>query len=253
VIRIDRGPEPTALSAAREEQLKTVSAVKPTRTDSHREAYSAFKYVLAERQRKKCCYCERIVTASFNDVEHYRPFSHYWWLAWTWENLLFACAPCNRSGKNDAFPLATGSTPLQFGELPPGAERPLMLDPATDDPRRHIRFLRVNGKWHPIGEDERGRETLRVLRFDDEYDDRVQRRVRDVMGWVGAVRDAIRASPRNPERITVLWRRMTACLLDADQEFLALTEDVLRGEFRSFPDAPEPESTPNAVLAARST
>jgi uncharacterized protein (TIGR02646 family) len=250
VIRIDRGAEPIGLPATRQAQLTTVSAAKPERTDSHRAAYRAFKGVLAERQRKKCCYCERIVTASYNDVEHYRPFSHYWWLAWTWENLLFACAPCNRSGKNDAFPLATGSIALRFGELPPGAERPLMLDPASDDPRRHIRFLRVNGKWRPIGEDERGRETLRVLRFDDEYDDRVQRRVRAVMEWVGAVRDAVHARPPDLERIGGLWRRMTACLLDHDQEFLALTEDVLRHEFRSFPDPPEPES-PHAIRGAR--
>lgn len=242
MIRFDRGPEPLALPATRQTQLKTVSADKPVRTASHRDAYSAFKGVLAERQRKKCCYCERIVTASFNDVEHYRPFSRYWWLAWTWENLLFACAPCNRSGKNDAFPLAPGSTALQFGELPPGAELPLMLDPVTDDPRRHIRFLKVNGKWRPVGEDERGRETLRVLRFDDEYEDRVQRRVRDVMGWVDAVRDTIHASPPDPDRVGLLWRRMTTCLLDHDQEFLALTEDVLRHEFPSFPEPPGPES-----------
>ena len=239
MIRIDRGPEPTGLSAMRQAQLITVSAAKPERTDSHRAAYCAFKDVLAERQRKKCCYCERIITASFNDVEHYRPFSQYWWLAWTWENLLFACAPCNRSGKNDAFPLAAGSITLQVGELPPGAERPLMLDPATDDPRRHIRFLQVNGKWRPIGEDERGRETLRVLRFDDEYDDRVQRRVRVVMEWVGAVRDAIHTKSADSARIADLWRRMTACLLDDDQELRALTEDVLRHEFESFPDPPD--------------
>lgn len=243
MIRIDRGPEPAALPATRQEQLKTLSAAKPTRTDSHREAYRAFKDVLAARQRKKCCYCERIVTSSFNDVEHYRPFSQYWWLAWTWENLLFACTPCNRSGKNDAFPLATGSTALQFGELPPGRERPLMVDPAADDPRSHIRFLRVNSKWRPIGEDERGRETLCVLRFDDEYEDRVQRRVRVVMKWIGAMRDAIGATPAHPERIADLWQHMTTCLLDPDQEFLALTEDVLRHEFPSFPDPPKPEPT----------
>jgi uncharacterized protein (TIGR02646 family) len=240
VIRVDRGLEPTDLPARRHEQLKTVSAVKPARTDSHREVYSAVKRVLAERQRKKCCYCERIVTASFNDVEHYRPFSRYWWLAWTWENLLFACAPCNRSGKNNAFPLAAGSIALQFGELPPGAERPLMLDPAADDPRRHIRFEKVNGKWIPIGTDERGRETLRVLQLDDEYDDHVQRRVRSVMEWVGAVRDAIQARPPDLDRIGTLWRQATACLLDPYQELLALTEDVLRHEFPSFPDSPQP-------------
>ena len=107
-----------------------------------------------------------------------------------------------------------------------------MLDPATDDPRRHIRFLKVNGKWRPIGEDERGRETLRVLRFDDEYDDRVQRHVRHVLG---VVRSALSATPPEPGHVSDLWRTIRACVLDPDQEFLALTEDVLRHEFPSFP------------------
>jgi len=122
-----------------------------------------------------------------------------------------------------------------------------MLDPATDEPRRHIRFLKVSGKWRPIGEDERGRETLRVLRFDDEYDDRVQRRVRDVMAWVSEVRQALERSPLDPDRVAGVWRRMTAHLLDRDQEFLALTEDVLRHELPSFPVAPEPGRTAGDV------
>lgn len=198
MIWIDRGPEPPGLSDRRQDQLNTLSPTRPPRTESHRAAYTAYKHVLAERQRKKCCYCERIVTASFNDVEHYRPFSQYWWLAWNWENLLFACARCNRSGKHDSFPLAAGSVPLQFGEQPPGAELPLMLDPTTDKPRRHIRFVKVNEKWRPIGEDERGRETLRVLRFDDEYEDHVERRVRHVLGLIGRGEGRDRRSPRGP-------------------------------------------------------
>lgn len=244
MIRIDRGPEPPELPAQRDRQLCTVSVTRPVRTEQHRAAYGAFKELLAKRQRKKCCYCERIVTARFNDVEHYRPFSLYWWLAWTWENLLFACAPCNRSGKSDAFPLATGSTALQFGELPPGREQPLLIDPASDDPRSHVRFRKISGKWRPIGTDERGRATLLLLRFDDEYDDRVQRRVRHVMEWVGAVKDAVHTPPIESIRVRELWRRMTACLLDPDQEFVALTEDVLRHEFPSFPDPPEPSFDP---------
>jgi uncharacterized protein (TIGR02646 family) len=241
VIRIDRGPEPADLAMTRQAQLQTVSAASSLLTDKHREAYRAWKHVLAERQRRKYCYCERIMTRSYNDVEHYRPSSRYWWLAWTWENLLFACAQCNRSGKNDAFPMAPGSVALQFGELPPGAEQPLMLDPAADDPRRHIRFVKANGNWLPIGLDERGRQTLRVLRFDDDYHDHVQRHAQDVITSVGAVLDAAAVAVPDPGLITTLWRRTTNLWLAPEQAFLALTEDVLRHEFPSFPEPPAPQ------------
>lgn len=41
----------------------------------------------------KCAYCEQKVE-QYN-VEHYRPKSIYYWLAYSWDNLILACPHCN--------------------------------------------------------------------------------------------------------------------------------------------------------------
>jgi uncharacterized protein (TIGR02646 family) len=55
----------------------------------------------------KCAYCEAPTdTVAHGDVEHFRPKSTYWWLAYCWDNWLFACQICNQSYKRDQFPVA---------------------------------------------------------------------------------------------------------------------------------------------------
>lgn len=112
-----------------------------------------FAEPLWRAQRSQCCCCEQKILLSHNDLEHYRPAisadrspgsaeTHgYWWLAFTWKNLLFACAVCNRSRKNDRFPLDLGSRALRPREAPPGQETPLLLDPAFDNAVEHIEFV----------------------------------------------------------------------------------------------------------------
>lgn len=52
---------------------------------------------------KKCCYCETINEQL--EVEHYRPKrGGYYWLAYSWDNLLLSCTTCN-SYKNSQFPI----------------------------------------------------------------------------------------------------------------------------------------------------
>src|SRR5437762_10845774 len=54
----------------------------------------------------KCAYCEtptRVV--AYGDVEHFRPKSIYWWLAYSYENYLAACGACNQEYKKDHFEL----------------------------------------------------------------------------------------------------------------------------------------------------
>lgn len=45
-----------------------------------------------------CCYC------GFHDqqyeVEHYRPKDKYYWLAYSWDNLLYSCTKCNKAKWN---------------------------------------------------------------------------------------------------------------------------------------------------------
>jgi len=127
-----------------------------------RDLYGApeVKQALRAAQHDKCCFCEsKLGHAQFGDVEHYRPkvradrrpgcaASHgYWWLAFTWSNLLFACPSCNRSSKNDRFPLCGGSVALEAEDPSPGREEPLLLDPGSAvNPVEHIQF-----KWKAIG------------------------------------------------------------------------------------------------------
>jgi hypothetical protein len=57
----------------------------------------------------KCAYCEgKADHVAFNDVEHFRPKSDYWWLAYCWENYTYSCVLCNQKFKKAKFP-ATGA------------------------------------------------------------------------------------------------------------------------------------------------
>jgi len=52
----------------------------------------------------KCAYCEAPLThIAYGDVEHFRPKSIYWWLAYSYENYLASCTLCNQAFKKDHF------------------------------------------------------------------------------------------------------------------------------------------------------
>jgi 5-methylcytosine-specific restriction endonuclease McrA len=152
MILVCRGPECGGLSNVRDRELPKLRKLKkPGKGDV--VGYDIAAEALWKAQHQKCCYCEHRLHKSYNDVEHYRPklranrfpgskADHgYFWLAFSWENLLFACPVCNRSAKNDLFPLAPGSTALRRGQAPPGKERPLLLDPGGRiNPIVHIMF-----------------------------------------------------------------------------------------------------------------
>lgn len=134
MIPVDRGAEPRALEDVRAERLpKAVSAFNvhgPGSKQLHKllDGYDVAKRHLFLRQHKKCAYCERTPGLDGQPVEHFRPKKHvsrriggqrkkdherYWWLTWTWENLLFACTTCNGpANKGNDFPLVAGSPPL---------------------------------------------------------------------------------------------------------------------------------------------
>lgn len=64
------------------------------------------KAQLLIESHNKCAYCEtptRVV--AYGDVEHFRPKSIYWWLAYSYENYLPSCGACNQEYKKDFFEL----------------------------------------------------------------------------------------------------------------------------------------------------
>jgi len=99
----------------------------------------------------KCAYCETPLTERAMLVDRFRPASgalaldgalspdHYWWLAYTWENLYPSCADC-QSFKGARFPVrASRAAPGTTGEALRD-EQPLLLDPRRDDAERHLVF-----------------------------------------------------------------------------------------------------------------
>lgn len=47
----------------------------------------------------KCAYCEYVVEQKH--VEHYRPKNVYYWLAYSWDNLMYGCPTCNQFKMTD--------------------------------------------------------------------------------------------------------------------------------------------------------
>lgn len=119
---------------------------------------------LMKDQYSKCAYCECRVTKQYNDVEHYRPKSIYYWLGHNWSNLLYACDLCNRTYKKKSFPLADEST---RGDIE--HENPLIINPSTEEPLNHITFNRymVVPRVHDGIEDAKGRKTIDLFQLNN--------------------------------------------------------------------------------------
>jgi uncharacterized protein (TIGR02646 family) len=121
----------------------------------------------------KCAYCESHVEhVSHAHVEHYRPkggvsedqtHPGYYWLGYTWTNLLLACPRCNgRAGKGMQFPVRGQRAMCPGDSL--DAEDPLLLDPTgDDDPEEHIGFdVRLDGGIYARSGSDRGATSIRV-------------------------------------------------------------------------------------------
>ena len=70
------------------------------------DVWKAAKPQLKLETGGKCAYCESPTdTVAHGDVEHFRPKSKYWWLAYCYDNYLYACQICNQVHKGDEFPI----------------------------------------------------------------------------------------------------------------------------------------------------
>lgn len=235
MIRIVRAPEPSALPPERAARLSAARAALAAGEKVVFKGHEIVKDDLFRMQHHKCCYCEKLSEqAKFRDVEHFRPKARYWWLAWTWENLLFACIDCNREYKREQFPLAPGSTALVAEQAPPGKEVAQLIDPAASasDPLHEIVFRRETTQsreqWMPVGLSDRGRETVRVCGLD---------RPGLLTLYATHVRDVVRpkielfritaADGADTRAVFAAWGTLLRSLLGPAREFRALSRDAL--------------------------
>jgi hypothetical protein len=249
VIRVNRGNEPTNLSGIRAAELRRVRAIAAVRRPTEEEigkAYQAVKSTLWTRQHFKCAFCESKEQAKRNDAEHFRPKTSakrqpgctedhgYWWLTWTWSNLLFACRNCNQApAKLDKFPLEAGSEALVAEQAPPANERPLLLDPAEENGIPHIQFKimtpRGREEWFPTPRNGsvRGKQTIEVCMLDrpdliDLYTEHVEDNVEDL---VEVIHKAI--DDRDRAAVWEAWAVAVYSLLSPSQQYIGLSWDAL--------------------------
>lgn len=98
----------------------------------------------------KCAYCEKDISDEAQHVEHYRPKDIYYWLAFSWDNLLLCCGKCNTSKgarfktiddkvsyNNESFE-SIHNLGVSYDKL----EKPMIINPEKDDVLDNIIFDR---------------------------------------------------------------------------------------------------------------
>lgn len=244
MIRVSRGPEPEELRRERRQRLARAILRRRARQEVEFEGYEVAKATLVDKLNEKCAFCEKDLRSEGSPVEHFRPMayvknegeprdaSRYWWLAWTWENLLFACFRCNTTCKRNQFPLQPGTSPLTELSLDLATEQPLLIDPAREDPREHIRFRwsETRQRWLPVPVrgSLMGARTIELLRLDqDERPSRhIQKRV-DLA--IRLLRRAMRGG--DEDAVRVLWKDWMGSLFERTEQFHAVTWDALDAAF----------------------
>lgn len=128
MIRLKRRRSGKAVPAAfRGEKLnakaqKLIRAFYDARATGAKIAFNSTEWKAAKKALKKdsagkCAYCEAPTdVVAHGDVEHFRPKSTYWWLAYCYDNYLSSCQICNQSHKKDKFPISGG--PVAAVEMP---------------------------------------------------------------------------------------------------------------------------------------
>lgn len=267
MIRIVRSTEPAPLETARRSRLARIADLAPGGDRSELlVGYQAekVKATLFADQRKKCAWCEVRQGLSSNPVEHVRPKDgawrdvpeeprprrprdrptspgHYWWLTWTWENLLFSCVRCNDQGhKANYFPLAPGAPELPepaftADGLPAeafhvAAESPLLLDPTEPDFDflDHVRWrpsqtelARKLWLWTPMPTTPRGDATIRILRLAEFAEDVQAHLVRAVLPSIEEIERHLRHGRR--VEAAERWGRLLDTTLAPSEPFTAAT------------------------------
>jgi uncharacterized protein (TIGR02646 family) len=93
----------------------------------------------------RCMYCE---DSEGVDVDHFWPKAQFPLRTFAWENLLLACSNCNSTYKRNSFPLSTKGVPL-------------LIDPTSESPTRHLDYSPSTGQLH--GRTAKGHSTIAEL------------------------------------------------------------------------------------------
>ncbi len=160
----------------------------------------------------------------------------YWWLAWTWENLAFACVTCNSpTHKGNRFPLKRGTPILSLHEQPPAIEQPLLLDLSRCDPLEHLLFAPdMSTGWGPVAKTIEGRWTIAVLGLHQRPTLRTQwtHRAHDIENNEAFKSFFVALGKATNEDLRDIWDKLTRVLLYQGPDYRAFRWCVFEHHFR---------------------
>jgi len=176
---------------------------------------------------KKCAYCEQTVirnseeqTDDKSTIEHYRPKSKYYWLAYSWDNLLWCCHKCNEN-KDNAF---NTKNPLVFNSITfkrrihkatktyNRIEKPKMINPEIESVIKKLDF--DNGVIS--SSDMRIKYTIETCGLDRENLNERRKKIIDV--FVKKIKDRRLAN----KPIDDIVKDLKSDIISKDKEFIAL-------------------------------
>jgi uncharacterized protein (TIGR02646 family) len=151
-----------------------------------------------------CAYCQcGLPPNDPGDVEHFRPKSEYWWLAYQFKNYLLSCSRCNRNCKKADFPRPSGAGPWPWADRDRlGEEKILLFDPAGDQVEEMLRaerrhriyfFMAPAGSLAP--EDHERAETS-IRHFNLNFAPLLKQRSEAVNSLLKALRPALAGDPK---------------------------------------------------------
>ena len=100
MIPLKRPPEPPILTQKKDEWSAKYQELRQQKTNARphpsQYAHPVIKNALRAMSFHKCFYCERKLSESEDQVEHYLEVAEHPHLAFEWENLFLSCAECNK-------------------------------------------------------------------------------------------------------------------------------------------------------------
>src|SRR5690606_1335560 len=188
----------------------------------------------------KCGYCEiKISSPEIGTVDRYRPNNGvrdknefhqdlYWWLAFEWDNLIYACKECNQY-KGNYFPIK-GSRALNEKDNYEKEHR-MLLNPYLDEPVNHLNYVQSDSGHIDALTDE-GNQTIELLRLN--RTDLIEGRKKARKEVIDAVESLINGKEINNSTLKKHLVNIYE-LEDPSIEFLSFKRWLLLNELDSMP------------------
>ncbi len=252
MIPIDRPAAPNVLTRQGKQRAKThcknydkeeaayCSGAKVFPFDHRIYAHETVKSTLIAMQHGKCCYCEKRI-GDAGDVEHFRPkgsvcqdenstelIPGYYWLAYDWDNLLYACKECNQLHKGTRFPLTDPATRVRSHKNADtlSQEVCLLINPARTDATLLLSFREEFA--YSVGGNASASETIRVCGLNrKELTNRRAERVQSLRDCLCVLRLKDQLSDQMEGRLLVAMAERTIAEASLPtSEFLAMVRAI---------------------------